>query len=169
MKAHSSEILRSRYCDLLKGTVACKIASNLHNCGLVTDEELQEILSCDNDAKQHQQLLDTLTRKGIPMLTKLSPAIKAAKQQVIKESRQSPLGLVQTPASSESPHKGDGDFEGFPGTDLPHVNCQELSGGSAAFPKSPQTTEHGHSSSDSMLSNEQGLVPSGSVAFVDSR
>ena len=168
LKTHSSEILRSRYCDLLKGTVACKIASNLHNHGLVTDEELREILSCDNDAKQHQHLLDTLTRKGIPMLTKLSPAIKTAKQQIIKESRQSPLGLVQTPASSESPHNGDGDCGGFPGTGLPHDNCQGLSGGSAASPKSPvptQTTEHGHSNSDSMLANEQGLVPSGSVAL----
>ena len=167
LKAHSSEILRSRYCDLLESTVACKIASNLHDHGLLTDEELQEILSCDNDAKQHQQLLDTLTRKGIPMLTKISPAIKTAKQQIIKESRQSQLGLVQTPASSsESPHKSVGDCEGFPGTGLPHDNCQGLNGGSATSPKPPvptRTAEHGHSNSDSMLANGQGLVPSGSV------
>ena len=77
---YSSSILRSRYKDLLKGTIPRQIASDLCNNDLLTKEELQRVLCLKDDTKQHQQLLDILTCKGIPMLTKYSSAIKLSKK-----------------------------------------------------------------------------------------
>ena len=167
---YSSEILRSRYSDLLKGTVASKTARALYDCELLTDEELQTIISCDSDAKQHEQLLDTLTYKGIPMLTKFSPAIKTAKQQIDRESHQPP----PRPALTISRPIADRESEEFTGMDLPPLDgdCRALHSGSDTFPMAAEhvpTTKHGLALCDSMLTNGHGPVPVGSATVVDGK
>ena len=127
-KTRSSEILRSRYRDLLKGTIPSHIASGLCEDNLLTTEELRTILSFETDVKRHHELLDILSHKGIPMLTKYSAAIKSIKSQPsfsnkLGEAAPSPsiqylngsqgsLALTQTPI----PHRMDEECQGFPAT-----------------------------------------------------
>ena len=120
-KLRSSEILRSRYRDLLKGTIPSQIASGLCEDNLLTTEELRTILSFEVDAKRHHELLDILSRKGIPMLTKYSSAIKSIKKQPYFSNRESKLGETPSPSSSQGPlalalipHKMDKECQGFP-------------------------------------------------------
>ena len=122
-KIRSSEILRSRYRDLLKGTVPSQIASGLCEHNLLTTEELRTILSFEVDAKRHHELLDILSHKGIPMLTKYSSAIKSIKKQPSFSNGESKLGEAPSPSSSQGPlalalipHKMDKECQGFPAT-----------------------------------------------------
>ena len=129
-KTHSSEILHSRYRDLLKGTVPSQIASGLCENNLLTTEELRMILSFEIDVKRHRELLDILSRKGIPMLTKYSAAIKSIKSQPSFSNKlgeaapspsvqyhngsQGPLALAQSLIPHD--HRMEEECQGFPAT-----------------------------------------------------
>ena len=122
-KIRSSEILRSRYQDLLKGTIPGQIASGLCENNLLTTEDLRTILSFEADAKRHQELLDILSCKGIPMLTKYSSAIKSIKSQPNLSNSESKVGEAPSPSGSSSqgplalavvPHRMDKECQGFP-------------------------------------------------------
>lgn len=121
-RVRSSEILRSRYRDLLKGAVPSQIASGLCEANLLTTQELRTILSFEADARRHTELLDILTLKGIPMLAKYSSAIKSIKSQPSYESKR---GEAPSPSSSSGgsqgplalalvPHKMNKECQGFP-------------------------------------------------------
>ena len=134
----SSEILRDRYQVLLKGTAPCKIARSLCENNLLTEEELQMIVRFEDDAKQSHELVDILSCRGIPMLTKYTTAIKSIKNQqklksitnqqklndhVIAHSESSRVGEAPSPTRSQGalalaaiPHRMEEECQGFPGT-----------------------------------------------------
>lgn len=136
---HSSTILRSRYNDLLKDTVPSKVVEILCDNNLLTQEEKQRILSFESNAKQHQELLDTLTQKGIPMLTKYSSAIKKAKRQANGN-----LGKVHQQLSTEasapkSPNKPQHECQGFPDSRLSVGSTHVMNGEVGQPPRPPLT------------------------------
>ena len=175
-KSRSSEILRSRYRDLLKGTAPSKIASGLCNNDLLSKEELQTILSFEVDAKRHHELLDILSHKGIPMLTKYSAAIKSIKKQPNFTNSEGSLGeapscssqgpLVHTPVILHDSHKMDEECQGFPITNhLPVGNLQDMNSARGKSPikvqtgdASIQTAKQGSPAGDSCVHNGYDLV-----------
>ena len=127
-KIRSSEILHSRYRDLLKGTVPSQIASGLCEDNLLTTEELRTILSFETDVKRHRELLDILSRKGIPMLTKYSAAIKSIKS---KPSFSNKLGEAAPSPSSVGYHNGSQGPLALAQSPIPHdhrMNKEECQG-----------------------------------------
>ena len=134
----SSTILRSRYQDLLKDTVPSKIVDVLCDNDLLTQEETQRILSCESDTEQHRELLDILTCKGIPMLTKFSSAIKNAKRQPDTN-----LGKVQQLSTETSfpkpPNMSQHECQGFPDTRL-SVGSTHVMNGEVSQPQRPPHT-----------------------------
>ena len=179
-KARSSEILRSRYQDLLKGTVPSQIASGLCDENLLTKEELQTILSFEVDTKRHHELLDILSRKGIPMLTKYTLAIRSIKKQPSFSDSESKLRETPSPSSCQGSlalqcavisHKMDKECQGFPATSskplgspgdmnsAEGIALQKVQTGDAGS----QTTKQGSPTGDSCLHYGYDLVAVGSA------
>ena len=133
---HSSTILRSRYQDLLKDIIPSKVVDILCDNNLLTQEETLRILGFESDAEQHQELLDTLTRKGIPMLTKYSSAIKNAKRQPDTNLCKVQEQLASVP---KSPNKPQLECQGFPDTRLSVGSTHVMNGEVGQPPRPPQT------------------------------
>ena len=176
-KTHSSEILRSRYQDLLKGTVPSQIASGLCNKSLLTKEELRKILSYEVDAKQHHELLDILSCRGIPMLTKYTSAIKSIRQQPSFANSESKLRETPSPGGGQGSlalqgsHRMDKECQGFPATSsIPLGNPGATNGAEGNALQKVQTgdggsqvAKQGSPADDSCLHSGYDLVVVGSA------
>ena len=180
-KIHSSEILHSRYRDLLKGTVPSQIASGLCEDNLLTTEELRTILSFETDVKRHHELLDILSRKGIPMLTKYSAAIKSIKSKPSFSNKlgeaapspssvgchngsQGPLALAQSLIPHD--HRMEEECQGFPATSnniIPLGDLQVMSSAQQGIALHDQKVQTGD---DGSTLSEAAIIIQGSPATV---
>lgn len=115
--SHSSTILRSRYQDLLKGTAPVIIVNVLRDNNLLTEEETEKVLRFENDSAQHRELLDILSCKGIPMLTKYSSAIKKSKRHAGMNVGKAYELSVQVPYT-KPPNKSQHEYQGYPDRSL---------------------------------------------------
>ena len=147
-KDYSSSILHSRYKDLLKGTVPSDISRVLCEQKLLTDREVQRIENCGGDAKKQRELVDILTRKGIPMLTKYSPVIKKAKfRQMATNDDKGLQHSTELPATHS-------ECQDLPGMGISHKGKAHITNGTAAVGTSQRSS---HSGYEDRQGNNDGL------------
>ena len=142
------------------------------------------IVRFEDDAKQSHELVDILSRKGIPMLTKYSAAIKSIKNQKefnnLAHCESGSIGQSPPPTCSQGalalaviPNRIQEECQGFPGTnDSPMGNLAAVnSPGVIASDRKVQAGDsagtvaamQGSSVSDSCLHCDYDLVAAGSI------